>query len=419
MRLSPQLPTLEVTKQHATMLHNLAETLATHNIEQHNTLLVTKDGLADPTRWREVRRRDGVRIYKERMGATQQGPTTPQLLLLGTFEGKLDDIMYGVVATSDEAMKIKSASTNDGVQDSKVLCEIRRPTFEDPFRHVSVKWRLYDSKSDFVSLDASGIVETTKRERVGYSISHSVAFPELPSFETVHGIERLNMSVCSLYRQKTPTTVECYVRGFFEFRTQNEMLGNLTLQAIASQWSAFSRKSECALTKKLAWKMRKSCGWSSASSRTYSFADDLSDFRAPSTKPTHAAVRLLVAARCNVCRKRSRFMGTCKGCNREICSKCYTKKRVCAVAPDRFTVLEKKRTFCSECISEVQNTSAVEIAREEFLAEHQEQEESCWNSSGQLWSSTTATNNSGIRPRSNSISSMGSADSRRQTDYSF
>lgn len=33
--------------------------------------------------------------------------------------------------------------------------------------------------------------------------------------------------------------------------------------------------------KKLAWKMRKSYGWSPASSRTYSFADDLSDFRAP------------------------------------------------------------------------------------------------------------------------------------------
>ncbi|EGZ14378.1 hypothetical protein PHYSODRAFT_252877 [Phytophthora sojae] len=256
-------------------------TLTAHNIEQYTTLLVTKDGITDPTRWREVRRRDGVRVYKERVVATRQGPTTPQLLLLGTIEGQLEDIMYGVVAPTDEAMKIKSACTQDGVQDSKVLCEILLPTFEDPFRHIGVKWRLFDAKCDHVSLDATGIIETAKRERVGYSISHSVAFSELPSFEAAHGIERLNMSVCLLYRQKTPTTIECYVRGFFEFRTQNEMLGNLTLQAIASQWAAFSRKSECALVKKLAWKMRKSYGWSPASSRTYSFADDLSDFRAP------------------------------------------------------------------------------------------------------------------------------------------
>ncbi|POM65513.1 Hypothetical protein PHPALM_18758 [Phytophthora palmivora] len=254
MRFSKLLSTLEPTKQDATMLHNLAETLATHNIEQYNTLVVTKDGLADPTRWRE-------------------------LLLLGTLEGNLEDIMYGVVATTDEAMKIKSACTNDGVQDSKLLCEILRPTFEDPFRHISVRWRLYDSKSDFVSLDATGIVETAKRERVGYNISHSVAFPEIPTFETEYGIERLNMSVCSLYRQKTPTTIECYVRGFFEFRTKNEMIGNLTLQSIASQWAVFSRKSECALMKKLAWKLRKSYGWTPSSSRTHSFADDLIDYR--------------------------------------------------------------------------------------------------------------------------------------------
>ncbi|POM79964.1 Hypothetical protein PHPALM_2256, partial [Phytophthora palmivora] len=242
MRFSKLLSTLEPTKQDATMLHNLAETLATHNIEQYNTLVVTKDGLADPTRWREVRRRSGARIYKERLWSTKQGPTTPQLLLLGTLEGNLEDIMYGVVATTDEAMKIKSACTNDGVQESKLLCEILRPTFEDPFRHISVRWRLYDSKSDFVSLDATGIVETAKRERVGYNISHSVAFPEIPTFEIEYGIERLNMSVCSLYRQKTPTTIECYVRGFFEFRTKNEMIGNLTLQSIASQWAVFSRK---------------------------------------------------------------------------------------------------------------------------------------------------------------------------------
>ncbi|KAE8890428.1 hypothetical protein PF005_g27360 [Phytophthora fragariae] len=423
MRLAQQLPVLDLTKRHATMLHNLAETLTAHNIEQYNTLLVTKDGIADPTRWREFRRRDGVRIYKERVAATRQVPTTPQLLLLGTIEGKLEDIMYGVVATTDEAMKIKSACTQDGVQDSKVLCEILRPTFEDPFHHIGVKWRLFDSKCDHVSLDATGIVETVKRERVGYSISHSVAFSEFPSFEIAHGIERLNMSVCSLYRQMTPTTVECYVRGFFEFNTQNEMLGNLTLQAIASQWAAFSRKSDCALMKKLAWKMRKVYGWSPASSRTYSFADDLSDFLAPSARPSHLVVRALVAARCRVCRKRSRFMGTCKGCNRQICTRCYTKKRVCAVAPDHFTILEKKRAFCSNCISEAHNTSALTIAREEFLAEHHEQEVPSWSSTGRLsWNSgeTASTlHMSDMRQRSSSISSMSVADSRRQTDLSF
>ncbi|KAG7384027.1 hypothetical protein PHYPSEUDO_003052 [Phytophthora pseudosyringae] len=409
------------------MLHNLAETLAAHNIEQYNTLLVTKDGLADPTRWREFRRETECASTKSEWTPCSRGRRRRNYCCSvhsTAFDGKLEDVMYGVVATTDEAMKIKSACTNDSVQDSKVLCEIRRPTFEDPFCHVSVKWRLYESKSDFVSLDATGIAETAMRERIGYNISHSVAFSELPNFESAHGIERLNMSVCSIYRQKTPTTIEYYVRGFFEFRTQNEMLGNLTLQAIASNWAAFSRKSECALMKKLAWKMHKSYGWSLASSRTYSFADDLSDFRAPSRRPSHLVVRVLVAARCSVCRKRSQFMATCKGCSRQICTRCYTKTRVCAVAPDRFTILAKKRTFCSECIREAHATSALSIAREEFLGEHQEQEESYWNSAGRLsWGSGTSTTNtfcvSGMRQRSSSISSTSSEDARQQLDFSF
>ncbi|KAE8970746.1 hypothetical protein PF011_g26300 [Phytophthora fragariae] len=221
MRLVHLLPEPTISRQDCTMLQNLADTLAGHNIAQYNTLVVTKDGRADPQRWREVRRRGSVRIYNERLSALSHCPATPQLLLLGTIEGKLEDIMYGAVATTDEAMKIESACTKDSVRDSKVLFEIVRPSFDDPFRTVAVKWRLYEGR-DYVSLDATGIAGVRGRERIGYSISHSVALSEIPNFEDTHRIERGNMSVCALYRQKTPTTVECYVRGFFDFKTKNE-----------------------------------------------------------------------------------------------------------------------------------------------------------------------------------------------------
>ncbi|RLN60587.1 hypothetical protein BBJ28_00011503 [Nothophytophthora sp. Chile5] len=431
MRLAQLLPTLEVSKADVTMLQNLADTLAAHNVEQYNTLSVTKDGLADPTRWRGVRRRDGVRIYKERVGVTAQGPATPQLLLLGTVEGKLDDIMYGVVATTDEAMKIKSACTHDSVQESKVLFDIVCPTLEDPFHHTSAKWRLYESKRDYVSLDTTGIIYTSKQERIGYNISHSVAFSELPSFEATHGIERGNMSVCSLYRQKTPTTVECYVRGFFELRTQNEMLSNLALQTIVNGWASFSRKNECALIKKLAWRMRKSRGWSSSSSRTYSFADDLSDFKAPPTKPRRSCPKVLTATRCSVCRRSSRFMGstrhTCKCCDRPVCSKCSVKQSVCALAPDQCTVLERKRTFCMQCISEAQRTSSLDIAREELLAEHHEEHKPSWDMTGGSWWDSSSSSHTycltGAGQRASSISSVSSIDFRnlssRRGNFSF
>lgn len=214
--------------------------------------------------------------------------------------------MYGAVATTDEAMKIHSAWTKDNVQDSKILYEIvYEISFDDPFRTAAVKWRLYDER-DYVSLDATGIINRQSREQVVYSISHSAALSDVPSFESSHGIERGNISVCALYRQTTPTTVECYVRGFFDFKTKNDVLKNISLQAIASQWSAYARKSTCALAKKLSWKVRKNCGWSSRSTRTYSFADDLDDFVVPNR--LHQPPAPHQVTRCAVCTRASSFL---------------------------------------------------------------------------------------------------------------
>ncbi|EGZ14379.1 hypothetical protein PHYSODRAFT_505367 [Phytophthora sojae] len=414
MRLVHLLPEPTISRQDCVMLQNLADTLAGHNITQYNTLVVTKDGRADPQRWREVRRRGSVRIYNERIVSSTHCPATPQLLLLGTIDGKLEDIMYGAVATTDEAMKIQSACTKDSVRDSKVLFEIVPPSFDDPFRTVAVKWRLYEGR-DYVSLDATGIVGVRGRERIGYSISHSVILSEIPSFENSHSIERGNMSVCALYRQKTPTTVECYVRGFFDFKTKNEVLKNMSLQVIATQWSAYARKSTCALAKKLSWKVRKNCGWSSRSSRIYSFADDLDDFVTPTRR--HRSQSSRESTRCSVCQKSSSFLmsirRTCTSCELPVCSKCAVKKKVVALAPDQYTVLERKRSFCVSCMDAVESCDVVSIAREELVG-HQEEEEDD-DDDATYWarlSSMTVNSScySSVVSRQSSLASLGSFD---------
>ncbi|KAG6616777.1 putative WD repeat-containing protein [Phytophthora cinnamomi] len=416
MRLVHLLPEPTISRQDCTMLQNLADTLAGHNIAQYNTLVMTKDGRADPQRWREVRRRGSVRIYNERLSSSTHCPATPQLLLLGTIEGKLEDIMYGAVATTDEAMKIQSACTKDSVRDSKVLYEIVRPSFEDPFRSIAVKWRLYEGR-DYVSLDATGITGVRGREKVGYSISHSVVLSEIPSFENTHSIERGNMSVCALYRQKTPTTVECYVRGFFDFKTKNEVLKNMSLQTIATQWSAYARKSTCALAKKLSWKVRKNCGWSSRSSRTYSFADDLDDFVAPTRRyRPHSSNE---STRCSVCQKRSSFLmsirRTCTSCDLPVCSKCAVKQTVVALAPDQHTVLERKRSFCVSCMTAVESYDVMSIAREELVGHLEEEDDD--DDDDAYWarlSSMTVNSScySSVVSRQSSLASLGSFNRR-------
>ncbi|KAL3659765.1 hypothetical protein V7S43_015068 [Phytophthora oleae] len=352
-------PGLSMLEKDSDLLRDLAETLAAHNIQQFNTLLRTKDGFADNRQWKELRRKDGVRIYRER--SRHNGlPTTPSLLLLGTVEGTLDDVMYGAVATTEEAVRIKSTCIQDGVIDSKVLQELVQPTVDDPFHHVSVKWRLYNNQRDYVSLDTTGIAHTGKRERIGYNILHSVAFAQIPEMEDTHGIERGNMSVCSLYRQKTPTTVECYVRGFFDFHTQNEMVSTMSLQAIAAQWACFARKRDCALMKKLIWRMRKSSGCTASLSLP---ADRPSVFQQPPAP---------IPGRCAICSGSFGFLGTshksCKSCLRQVCTRCCSKRLVCIVAPDQRTLLEKKRRFCSTCLADAASCDALEVAREELAS---------------------------------------------------
>ncbi|ETL46497.1 hypothetical protein F441_03778 [Phytophthora nicotianae CJ01A1] len=350
--ISKFLPALLIPESDRTLLQELATTLVTHNLEQYNNLCVTKDGRPDSRLWVPTRKVEKIRIYRERPQPTESPPTIPSLLLLGSVVGSLEDIMYGVVAPTDESLKIKSSCIRDGVVDSKVLEELVSPTVDDPFHHVSLKWRLYDDR-DYVTLDTTGIMQTPWGERVGYNVSHSVGFPQLPAFTNL-GIERGNMSVCSIYSQKGNNRVECYTRGFFELPTERHIHTILTLQAIATQWLSLSRNMECAHMKKLAWRLRKN-----------SDESDLPQLALlqPKQKPADST--------CRVCSKNFSFLPgrkkTCKSCYHAVCSRCCVKKLVCAMAPDQCSILEKKRSFCSLCIHEVVHSDAVAIARDELV----------------------------------------------------
>lgn len=64
---------------------------------------------------------------------------------------------------------------------------------------------------------------------------------------------------------------------------------------------------------------------------------------------------------------------TCKICQRGVCSSCSVKKLVCVLAPDRRTVLDKKRTFCAACVCQVAKSDALAIAQDEIRELHERQ----------------------------------------------
>ncbi|EGZ08377.1 hypothetical protein PHYSODRAFT_368139, partial [Phytophthora sojae] len=134
------------------------------------------------------------------------GPALPwilSLLLLGTVDSSSEEVMFVAAAETDEQMKITPKNLQDGVLESKAVQSVVAPSEEQPFRHVGVKWRLHNNARDFVCVDSTGFALSSKSEQIGFSISHSVAFSQVPSFD-MFGVERANMSLGCLFRQKTP-----------------------------------------------------------------------------------------------------------------------------------------------------------------------------------------------------------------------
>ncbi|OWZ20805.1 hypothetical protein PHMEG_0004742 [Phytophthora megakarya] len=265
-------------------------------------------------------------------------------MMLGSIIGNLDEIMYGVVASTDIDQRIKDRVLQDGVERSKVLHCLLQPTEDDPVRHMSVKWQLYNTR-DYVCLDTTGFMHFPSGERVGYCLTHSIDFVMFPHFHN-HSIDRGNRSICFFYRQRTPSAVECYARGFFDFETEmkcDPIFNRIALRVIANQWLSYSRIAQLSQMKKLAW-------W-------------MTEQATMNAKPRHP---LSIRSGCTICSKsmgRFASVKTCGICTGMICSRCSKKKLMFVFDASTDSVVERSKCFCARCIKAVSLSNALGIAR--------------------------------------------------------
>lgn len=408
------MPALELTGNERASMQELASSLMAHNLQQYDELSVTKDGYADSRLWALLQKREGVRVYKEtpKQRSANGSGQPPSVLLLGTVQGNLEDLMYAVVAPSTERMKAKSKCINDGVEDCKVLAGVAQPTLDAPFQTMLVSWRYYSLSEprDFVCMEATGMTASPSGERLGYHLVHSVGFDKLPTFAH-RGVERANLSVCSFYRQKSPTHVECYSRGFYDFNTTNEMLNAISLHAVATQWLSTAKLIESAQMRKLARLVENNPAYtdssdsdsgsggnnsgSSSGSNTVSsysghnrpMADSMDSMSSTSSMALPAPPTLKpLAPRCKICGKSFRFLGakrkTCKGCNECICTKCSSSQEMVLFSKRRNEAQLKKKTFCSLCVNDAARSDASVLLKNDLLvstAEHNDVQEFGWH----------------------------------------
>ncbi|POM59912.1 hypothetical protein PHPALM_31290 [Phytophthora palmivora] len=161
----------------------------------------------DDNRWKFMYQKDNVKSYAE-------------LLVTGTIEGELDDTIYGFVCPTLDMMRIKTSYIQDTMHRACVLASLVKPTAEDPFRTVSIKWiekgqpfhvRAVIKNRDFVYMESTGTRYLRNGDRIGYQLVHSVQFPETPARDSAI---RGNMSMSAIYRQRDNNVVDVFIKGF-------------------------------------------------------------------------------------------------------------------------------------------------------------------------------------------------------------
>ncbi|GAB9476109.1 hypothetical protein Gpo141_00013181, partial [Globisporangium polare] len=237
-------PLLELEENDKHKLEAAAEMIIKINIEQYLEHLVVHNGVVDETRWKKIKSREDVRVYRDRtpvflpasdvaaksnLEAAASGvrlesdsfKNLTTLMAFGSIPGDLDDVMYGVLDVTTEDMQLKTAYVEDGFADWAVLATIIKPSEQDPFRTLSIKWTTKKNpllvgalirNRDAVYIESTGIALTQNGERIGYHLYHSVDIPEIRELESEYQIVRGRISVCEFFRQRSVKSVEVYSR---------------------------------------------------------------------------------------------------------------------------------------------------------------------------------------------------------------
>lgn len=334
----------------------------------------------DSLRWRLLKHRDNVRVYKERSNylharlerslqqqlhqqavedldafesQQQQQSTLPMMMGVGCVQGTVDDVVYGLLSHTQAMAQIRASYVGDDIVDAQVLASLVRPSPSAPLRSLALKWcakrhngvcRSLVRYRDFVVVEATGVARDDPS--VGYHVVHSVAVPGVRELHEMN-VVRARISMCCLFRQQPESsTVELFMQGFLN------PLGDVRLSAAMASAAepvvAIWKTVRCAQMKKLAWEAT----------------------RAAAQGTARVAARGTTTTTCEICWKGQRAsLKKCQVCRKDVCSRCCVAKKLHFLSPTpAATVVRMTVLFCSGCVFVATHKSARELAVRESLA---------------------------------------------------
>ncbi|RLN56750.1 hypothetical protein BBP00_00007847 [Phytophthora kernoviae] len=340
-------------------LKSLANSLIMSNLEKYTTYQDEKKNGVDPRRWKLCKERQKVKMYVERSGTGNgeniTGNGLPLIWGIGTKEGKLDDLMYGLVSPTLEAMRVK-ASYVDDFSGAAVLDSIVEPSLEEPFQALIIKWMEVDipfastnlvKNRDYVYIDATGFIRWRNGERLAYHLMHSVNFPKTPDLPNrIRG----NMSAIAFWRQVGSNTMELF--GTAVMDPSGDMIKRVAVPSMAGVFICTLKYAYCGQMKKLLFMLDKAY----AESKQHG---------APNKKNVCVTCSAPIAGR--RLGDFGKSNSTCKLCFGHVCHACKIVRKLSFVDPD-LLLSQRKVTFCTQCISEATRMSAIDVARAQMLA---------------------------------------------------
>ncbi|KAE9353918.1 hypothetical protein PF008_g4775 [Phytophthora fragariae] len=368
-------PPLDLTKEQQAALIQEAQAVVRETLEENEAFLAGGSKFSS-AKWRLVRARDGLNVYGERrpaastldkqlsglvspgshsaawstgdrsragmeqstMSTDMESSTSsvlarsklmqrPVMVLHGTVDGSLDDCMFGTFASTDEAWKWRSSHINDRLDDARILATIRKPTHDDPFQFLGIKWFAKErpavlssimQQRDYLIMEATGLTKDSR------------------------GKNRL--SLCFIDRQKGPGKVEKYCRNYSDpgGKIMDRVAAAVEAEAIISA----SKVVDYAYVKKLTWLMKEKG------------APPRESDRAGMPRPK----------RCETCFKSfSKFALTgvssaCAICRRAMCAKCSVVKKMTVDVSSTGAVKQCTLRFCLNCLMEAKEQSVWNMA---------------------------------------------------------
>ncbi|KAI9919624.1 hypothetical protein PsorP6_017772 [Peronosclerospora sorghi] len=356
---------LNLTATDRSSLEDLANQCIATNLELCMKYMSGSKRSVDPNHWKLLKGKEHLKVYTERpksaattSGTEPTGSGLPMMLCVGTLEGKLEDLLFGLISEDLETMRIKASYVGD-FSGAAVLDSVVLPTLQDPFQSLVIKWMELDipftstnlvRNRDYVYLEGTGYVTNGKGERMGYHVLHSVSFPQ------THGLPnrvRGNLSITGFWRQIGSHTVEMYATGVMD-PVDTGLVRKLVVQTMANVFLSTLNYVTCGQMRKLSFILEKAY----ADSRLHG---------TPNKKTI-----------CVTCSSplRARKLGdfgksnsTCKICFAYVCHACRVIRKLSFVDPD-LLLSQRKVTFCSTCITTVNNMSSGECARALMLKHH-------------------------------------------------